>query len=151
MQATEIQSTLTAAIARSRSHNEIVSIEIEGADIATVRAELNAIYDGEIDDSQENDGSYGIWGYTDDMAESEMDWRLNVTLAAKENEYPTTTDYVAGYAIQHDNSGVGHNWQRISRDDIPASIVEEIEGEIITGNVDSCDDYVASNGCHYRW
>lgn len=69
----------------------------------------------------------------------------------RENEYPTDTDYVAGHAIELDNSGVGHNWQRISHDDIPASIREEIEGEIITGQRESCDDFVASNGLHYRW
>lgn len=92
MTATEIQTTLKNAIARSRSHNEIVSVEIEGADISTVRAELNAIYDGEIDDSQENDGSYSVWGYTDDMADGEMDWRINVTLTAEPVTYTFWTD-----------------------------------------------------------
>ena len=67
------------------------------------------------------------------------------------NDYPTTADYVAGMAIEHDNSGVGHNWRRISRDDIPAHIVEEIECEIIDGNQTTCSDFVASNGLHYRW
>lgn len=71
---------LTEAIARSRSHNEIVRVEVEAANISEVLAELATIYDGEIDDSQENDGTYGVWGWTEDMAEGEMDWRLNVTL-----------------------------------------------------------------------
>lgn len=64
-----------------------------------------------------------------------------------------TTDetLVCGHQIQHDNSGVGHNWRNIDRDDIPASIVEEIEGEIIDGKRDECDDFRASNGLHYRW
>lgn len=74
---------LTAAIARSRSHNEIVSIEIEAKDISEVLADLAAIYDGEIDDARENDGTYGAWGWTEDMAEGEMDWRLNIRLATK--------------------------------------------------------------------
>lgn len=51
--------------------------------------------------------------------------------------------------IQHDNSGVGHNWRNIDQDDIPANILEEIEGEMIDG--DECENYVASNGLHYRW
>jgi hypothetical protein len=67
------------------------------------------------------------------------------------NEYPTETDYVAGMPIEHDNSGVGHNWRRISRDDIPADVAEEIEGEIIDGKRETCDDFLASNGLHYRW
>lgn len=58
---------------------------------------------------------------------------------------------VCGYQIQHDASGVGHCWRNIDREDIPASIVEEIEGEIIDGKVDDTDDFVASNGEHYRW
>jgi hypothetical protein len=33
----------------------------------------------------------------------------------------------------------------------PANIVNEIEAEIIDGEKESCDDYVASNGRHYRW
>jgi len=35
--------------------------------------------------------------------------------------------------IQIDNSGVGHNWRNIDAQDIPGSIVLEIEGEIIDG------------------
>jgi hypothetical protein len=63
----------------------------------------------------------------------------------------TETKTVCGNQVQHDNSGVGHNWQNINREDIPASIIEELEGEMIDGGLDSCDDYVASNGLHYRW
>ena len=58
---------------------------------------------------------------------------------------------VCGIQIQHDNSGVGHNWRDIDANDIPASIREEIEGEIIDGDVETCEDFVASNGLHYRW
>lgn len=63
----------------------------------------------------------------------------------------TTESTICGKTIQHDNSGVGHNWRPIDRDDIPASIVEEIEGEIIDGGLEECDDFVGSNGLHYRW
>ena len=54
--------------------------------------------------------------------------------------------------IQQDASGgQGHCWRTIAREDIPANIVTEIECEIIDGGNDRCDDYVASNGQHYRW
>lgn len=68
---------LKTAIARSRSHNEIVSIEVEAADISEVLAELGSIYDGEIDNAQENDGSYGVWSVGDEDGD---DWRLLVTV-----------------------------------------------------------------------
>lgn len=58
---------------------------------------------------------------------------------------------VCGKAIRHDASGHCHNWKVVLREEIPANIVEEIEGEIIDGGNDSCDDFVASNGQHYRW
>jgi hypothetical protein len=61
------------------------------------------------------------------------------------------TKTVCGNQIQHDNSGVGHNWRDINREDIPANIVEEMEGEMIDGGKDECADFVASNGLHYRW
>ena len=58
---------------------------------------------------------------------------------------------VCGNKVQHDNSGVGHNWRDIAASDIPANIREEIEGEMIDGKKDECEDFVASNGLHYRW
>ncbi len=58
---------------------------------------------------------------------------------------------VCGLTIQRDASGVGHAWRNADLDDIPANIVEEIEGEILDGGQDSCTDFVASNGQHYRW
>lgn len=59
-----------------------------------------------------------------------------------------TETTICGLDIYRDHSGVGHCW-RIDTD-IPASIAEEIAAEIIDGN-ETCDDYVASNGIHYRW
>lgn len=61
-----------------------------------------------------------------------------------------TENLVCGKQVQHDNSGVGHNWRNIDASDIPAVVREEIEGEIIDGKRDS-GDLVASNGLHYRW
>lgn len=66
----------------------------------------------------------------------------------------TTTEndtLVCGSQVQVDRSGVGHRWVNATADDLPASIRQEIEGEMIDGGQESCDDYVASNGLHYRW
>lgn len=62
---------------------------------------------------------------------------------------PTNT--VCDKQIQHDASGVGHAWRNVDRNDIPADIIEEIEGEIVDGGKDSCSDFIGSNGEHYRW
>lgn len=63
----------------------------------------------------------------------------------------TSETTICGKTIKNDNSGVGHNWRTIDASDIPADIAEEIAAEIIDGKQDECDDYVASNGLHYRW
>ena len=57
---------------------------------------------------------------------------------------------VAGHQVQIDRSGQGHNWRNIDREDIPANVVLEIEGEIIDGKQDE-GQIVATNGLHYRW
>lgn len=57
---------------------------------------------------------------------------------------------VEGILVQHDASGQGHAWRTIDASELPASIREEIETEIIDGN-DDPDCYVAGNGEHYRW
>lgn len=63
----------------------------------------------------------------------------------------TNETTICGSQVQHDNSGVGHNWRNIDANDIQADIREEIEGEMIDGGMDTCSDFVASNGLHYRW
>lgn len=60
------------------------------------------------------------------------------------------SDLVCGSVVQVDLSGVGSCWVDVSADDIPANIVLEIECEMIDGGKDECDDFVASNGMHYR-
>jgi len=64
------------------------------------------------------------------------------------NDTETT---VCGNQVQHDNSGIGHNWRSIDAEAIPADIREEIAAEMLDGGQDDCELYVASNGCHYRW
>lgn len=56
---------------------------------------------------------------------------------------------VCGKQVQVDHSDVGHCWR--NDDAIPANIRVEIECEMIDGGKETCDDYVASNGLHYRW
>jgi hypothetical protein len=73
----------------------------------------------------------------------------NVEAIIADANEPGTT--VCGVQVQHDNSSVGHNWRNIDANDIPANVVVEIEGEIIDGGKESCEDFVASNGLHYRW
>lgn len=59
------------------------------------------------------------------------------------------TNLVCGSQVQVDRSGVGHCWANV--DDLPPIIRQEIEGEILDGGRDECEDFVASNGLHYRW
>ena len=59
---------------------------------------------------------------------------------------------VCGKAIQWDKSnGQGHAWVAADEIDCPASIQEEIAGEIVDGKVKTTRNFVASNGQHYRW
>ena len=58
---------------------------------------------------------------------------------------------ICGKKIQHDNSGVGHNWRTIDASELTADTREEIAAEIIDGGKTKCDDYIASDGLHYRW
>jgi hypothetical protein len=56
---------------------------------------------------------------------------------------------VLSKTVQIDRSGgQGHCW-RIA--DVSGDIAEEIAAEMLDGGKEECDDYIASNGCHYRW
>lgn len=63
----------------------------------------------------------------------------------------TDTMTVCECQIQYDASGVGNAWQPATADNCPVTVQEEIAAEIIDGKQESCDDYLASNGQHYRW
>jgi len=56
-----------------------------------------------------------------------------------------------GSQIQVDKSSVGRCWTNVAANDIPANIRQELEAEILDGGREHCDDYIASNGLHYRW
>ena len=63
----------------------------------------------------------------------------------------TTETLVCGCQVQVDRSGVGHCWVNVNADELPANITQEIEGEIIDGGQEGCEDFIGSNGLHYRW
>lgn len=59
---------------------------------------------------------------------------------------------VAGCQVQIDKSGVGHAWVDADEDNgLTATVQQEIEEQIIDAGKESCSDFVASNGLHYRW
>jgi hypothetical protein len=62
-----------------------------------------------------------------------------------------TKALVCGNQVQVDRSGVGHCWVDVDAGDLPAQIEQEIECEMIDGSRENCEDYLASNGLHYRW
>lgn len=63
----------------------------------------------------------------------------------------TAETKLCGKQIQHDNSGVGHNWHNIAADSLTPDERAELECEIIDGKRETCEDFVAANGLHYRW
>lgn len=58
---------------------------------------------------------------------------------------------ICGSRIQIDRSGVGQGWVNATDDDLPPNVRDEIAAEIIDGERETCRDYLASNGTHYRW
>lgn len=57
---------------------------------------------------------------------------------------------MAGYIVQQDISGVGHCWRAQEWNDLPPTVRQEIEGEIIDGGREE-GEITASNGLKYRW
>ena len=79
---------LRSAIQRSENYTERADCEFAG-DVRELLVLVDAIYDGEVDHATENDGTVDVWGWTEEMDEGEMDWRLRVTLThSTESIYP---------------------------------------------------------------
>lgn len=57
---------------------------------------------------------------------------------------------VLGCQIQRRCSSGRQCWRNVAKEDLPWQILEEIEGEIGGGSL-RCNDFIASNGRHYRW
>ncbi len=73
-----MNAVIRQAISDSIRENRIVSVVFDRGDISECVADINEVFDGEIDYARENDSSYDVWGWTDDTPEDEQDWRLNV-------------------------------------------------------------------------
>lgn len=58
---------------------------------------------------------------------------------------------IDGHSLQHSPDGQWHKAVPADEDNCPAHVINEIACEIIDGRRPQCDDYVASNGLHYRW
>lgn len=80
--ASVLSTDLTAAIEQSVSQNETVRVSTS-MDIGTVAAFAGDHADN-VDCVREVDGSYDMWGWSDEMeaaGNGEMLWRIKVTLA----------------------------------------------------------------------
>lgn len=90
---------------------------------------------------------YGVVGEPEQDGLSEEQQQSVVDYCRDVSGKRSTID---GHEIMHDESnGQGHKWVRAYN--VPPNVIEEIAAEIIDGKNIDCDDYVASNGCHYRW
>lgn len=68
-------STISEAIARSISHNEIVRVTFADGDIGDALSEVNAIAE-DYDNTTENDGDEDVWGTTENG-----EFRIRITIA----------------------------------------------------------------------
>ncbi len=75
------QDEISQAIDLSVHENRIVYIETQGESIEDIMADIASVYEGDLDHATENDGSYDIWGWPG--GDSEMEWRINVTLTTE--------------------------------------------------------------------
>jgi hypothetical protein len=77
---TAINDTIKTAIDRSISHDQNVSITIDG-DSGDALQSISEVWDGETDyrmiDAEGVD-TMDVWGWTADTPESDQDWRLTI-------------------------------------------------------------------------
>lgn len=70
------ESTISEAIARSVSHNEIVRVTFADGDLGAALSEVNAIAE-DYDNTTENDGDEDVWG----TMENGEEFRIRITIA----------------------------------------------------------------------
>ena len=83
MSATQIETTIAAAIARSQSHNEIAKLEIDG-DSGDALAAIRTLVECETDFSmcdREGKDTLDVWGFDEDAPAGEVLWRLAISFA----------------------------------------------------------------------
>lgn len=71
---------ISDAIDRSVSHTEIVHITIDGDSSDALEA-IHQVFGGEVDYTMcvyEGVDTLDVWGYTDETADGDKDWRLNI-------------------------------------------------------------------------
>jgi hypothetical protein len=141
------EEAIRSAISRSISHDEIVHCEVSDVATEEIHSLVMASQTGEWDYSQENrdeEGREVLDVYSLDGSPDA--WRIKVTFLKGDSDIE-----IEGCDIEYDASGVGHNWRPATEGNCPADTQAEIAAEIIDGGKQICDDYVASNGLHYRW
>ena len=82
-----LQTQIGDAIARSKSHNEIVHIRIDG-DSGDALAAISQLTDCETDYAMTDHNGLDrldIWGSNADAQDGAMLWRLNITFTVNEN------------------------------------------------------------------
>lgn len=118
----DLEQELSRAVERSRSHNEIVRIEVADTDAA--RQALCELYSAtlEVEWVRLGDGSVDVYGYHVDAPEGEMVWRLHLTLAVAYYGTDTETYRVIGDQVRVASHETDDVWDA-SRAEIPADAV----------------------------
>jgi len=75
-----MKTQLQTAIDRSISHNEIVAVEIDAETIDSILPLIDVDTYGQFESVRENDGSYDVWGFSDDATEGLIEWRIKIRL-----------------------------------------------------------------------
>lgn len=95
--------TIQQAIERSRSHNEIVTLDWDAAAINDAVDYILSTYDGEIDYVR-NGEIMEVWGWTEEQDEGEMDFRVHLravpVLAEVEDAPEVTPDMFARAVVR---------------------------------------------------
>lgn len=106
--------TIQEAIARSQSHNEIVPVRMEARGIKEAMPQVIAAFPGgEVDWSETNTANtYDVWGYTLDMPEGQMAWRISLEIAtpAGIKSFHFSCDDASGTIQAHDVDEAARKW-----------------------------------------
>ena len=75
-----MNAAIRQAISDSIREDRTVEADYDG-DISDCIADIGEVFDGDVDYAQENDGSYDVWGWTEETPDGKQDWRLTVRVA----------------------------------------------------------------------
>lgn len=86
MSHTTYSTDAAAAIERSESHDEIVTIMVNSvSEQRSVRDALIAASDADNEDWTDNGLACEVWGWDDNMRDDEMRWRVHVQVADEDS------------------------------------------------------------------